>query len=64
MEQVLMLLSYVTIIGLILYAIMFYGLKQSQSMAEDRSILAAALLLAYMVLFGRDFPREFNKNIF
>jgi hypothetical protein len=51
------------IIGLVLFVVMKYGLKQSNAMAKDRSILIAALILAYMMLFGHRLPGKINSNI-
>ena len=51
------------VISLILYVIMKYLLKQSNSKAIDRSVLIGALLLAYMVLFGHGMPKRINSNI-
>jgi hypothetical protein len=48
------------IIGIVLYLLMFYGLNQSQRMAENRSILVAAIVLIYMILFGHGLPRKIN----
>lgn len=45
------------IIGLILYIIMLFGLKQSSAVAENRSILIAAVALIYMILFGHGLPK-------
>ena len=42
---------------------MIYILKQTQVVAENRSILAAALVLAYMILFGHGLPNSINKNL-
>jgi hypothetical protein len=39
-------------------------LKQSQEVAQDRSILLTAVAVAYMVLFGHGLPNHINKNIF
>ena len=43
------------IIGIILY-VMVFGLKQKPVVAENRSILFAALVLIYMILFGHGLP--------
>jgi hypothetical protein len=51
------------LIGLVLFVVMKYGLKQSNAMAVDRSILIAALILAYMTLFGHRLPGKINSNI-
>jgi hypothetical protein len=44
------------IIGIILYIIMIFVLGQSQRVAENRSILLAAIALVYMMLFGHRLP--------
>jgi hypothetical protein len=49
---------------LVVYLIMFYGLKQSMVVAENRSILFAAVILIYMILFGHGLPTKINENIF
>jgi hypothetical protein len=40
---------------------MKFLLKQSQTMALNRSILIGALALAYMILFGHGLPTQINK---
>jgi len=60
MERGLMMVVHSVIIGIILYLLMFYGLNQSQRMAENRSILVAAIVLIYMILFGHGLPRKIN----
>jgi len=52
-----MMLLHSVIIGLILYLIMLFGLKQPPAVAENRSLLAAALILIYMLLFGHGLPK-------
>ena len=42
---------------------MIFILKQKQPVAENRSILIAALILIYMILFGHGLPTSINKNI-
>jgi len=49
------------IITLILYVLMKFALKQSQTMALNRSILIGALALTYMILFGHGLPTHINK---
>ena len=63
MENSLVHFSHVVIIGVVLYVVMFYGLKQSQEVAQDRSVLIAAIMLVYMVLYGHGYPTALNKNI-
>ena len=43
---------------------MFFILGQPQIVAENRSILMASLILAYMILFGHGLPNSINKNLF
>ena len=42
---------------------MIYILGQKQIIAENRSILIAALILVYMILFGHGLPKSINKNL-
>jgi hypothetical protein len=57
MERGLMMVAHSTIIGFSLYLLMFYLLRQSQPTAENRSILLAACILIYMILFGHGLPK-------
>lgn len=63
MERGLTMLMHSVIIGFILYLIMTFLLGQKQAIAEDRSVLIAAVILVYMVLFGHGLPTNVNKNI-
>jgi putative effector of murein hydrolase len=51
------------IIGLILYIFMVFLLKQKPEIAENRSILIAAVILIYMIVFGHGLPNKFNKSL-
>jgi len=64
MENGRMMLLHSVIIGILLYLFMFFILKQRQTVAENRSILLAALILVYMILFGHGLPTSINKNLF
>ena len=57
MERGLMMVVHSAVIGVFLYLFMFYGLRQSQPVAEKRSILIAACLLIYMILVGHGLPK-------
>ena len=57
MESHWMMLIHSVIIGLILYLIMLFGLKQPAEVAETRSLLIAAVALIYMILFGHGLPK-------
>ena len=62
-EGGLIMILHSIIIGIILYVIMFFALKQEQGTAEARSILLAAIILVYMILFGHNLPKGINKNL-
>lgn len=64
MERGIMMLLHSLIIGIILYVIMVFGFKQTPVVAENRSVLFAALVLIYMILFGHGLPKSINKNLF
>ena len=63
MESGRMMLLHSVIIGILLYLFMIYILGQKQSIAENRSILLAGLILIYMILFGHGLPTSINKNL-
>ena len=63
MERGLMMLLHSLLIGLLLYIIMVFLMKQPARIAEDRSVLLGALVLVYMVLFGHGLPKRINRNI-
>jgi ABC-type phosphate transport system permease subunit len=64
MEKGRMMLLHSVIIGIFLYLFMVFLLGQNPNVAENRSILLAALILAYMILFGHGLPTSINKNLF
>ena len=63
MERGLMMLLHSLLIGLLIYVIMVFLMKQPARIAEDRSVLLGALVLVYMVLFGHGLPKRINRNI-
>jgi len=64
MESGLTMLVHSAIIGVILYIFMVYILKQRQVVAENRSIVLAAVVLIYMIVFGHGMPTKVNKDLF
>jgi hypothetical protein len=64
MESGLTMLMHSAIIGIILYIVMVYVLKQRQAVAENRSLLLAAVTLIYMILFGHGLPTNINRDAF
>lgn len=61
MEGVLNHVFHAFIITIVLYLIMKFALRQSQTMALNRSILIGAFALIYMILFGHGLPTHINK---
>lgn len=61
MESAISHLFHSIIITVILYIIMKFFLKQSETMSLNRSILIGALALIYMILFGHGLPTHINK---
>ena len=61
MEEVLIHIFHAFIITIILYVIMKFLLRQSQTMALNRSILVGAIALIYMILFGHGLPTHVNN---
>jgi hypothetical protein len=64
MESGSMMLLHSVVIGIVLYLVMVYVLKQPMLVAQDRSIFYAALILIYMIAFGHGLPTKINPNIF
>ena len=61
-ESGLTMVLHSAVIAAALYAGMVFGLGQTSRMAEDRSVLAGALILAYMVTFGHGAPTMASIN--
>lgn len=64
MENGRMMVLHSAIIGIVLYFFMVFILGQRPVIAENRSILLAAIILIYMILFGHGLPTSINKNLF
>lgn len=63
MEQGRIMILHAVLIGVAVYFFMMFVLKQKQVVAENRSILLAALVLVYMILFGHGLPTSINQNL-
>ena len=61
MENHWMMVLHSVTIGTILCLFMIFGLGQQNAVAERRSILIAAFVLIYMLLFGHGLPFKLNK---
>jgi hypothetical protein len=57
MENGRMMVVHSVILGILLYLFMFFILKHPAKIAEDRSILIAAIALIYMMFFGHGLPK-------
>ena len=64
MESGRMMVLHSLIIGVLLYLFMIFILGQNKIVAENRSILLAAFILIYMILFGHGLPTSINKQLF
>jgi hypothetical protein len=63
MESGLTMVLHSVIIGILLYLFMIVILGQKQVVAENRSIVIAAFILVYMIVFGHGLPNSINKNL-
>lgn len=63
MERGLVMVLHALVIGIVLYLVMVFGLHQSRPVAENRSVVLAACLLIYMVVFGHGLPTHVNRLI-
>lgn len=61
-ETPTMMIVHSFLIGCVLYLIMTTGMKQDEEMAQTRTVLASALILAYMMVFGHKMPSKANLN--
>ena len=57
------MLVHSVVIGIALYAVMVFLLKQSPAVAENRSILIASAALIYMIVFGHGLPGRMNSQL-
>ena len=64
MESGLTMLVHSVIIGIILYFIMTIVFKQRAIVAQNRSLVLAAVVLIYMIMFGHGLPGKVNPNLF
>lgn len=63
MERGIMMVLHSAVIGVVLYLLMVFVFQQNPRIAENRSILIAAAVLIYMILFGHGLPSKINKNL-
>ena len=63
-ERGLTMVVHSVVIGVALYAVMVFLLKQSPTVAENRSILIASFVLIYMIVFGHGLPGRMNPQLY
>lgn len=63
MESPLTMTWHGGVIGIILYLIMAFGLKQPENTAIARSVLFGSLTIAYMTAFGHGLPTTINPDL-
>jgi hypothetical protein len=63
MESGMTMVFHSAVIGIMLYILMIFGLGQQSDVAENRSILIAAVVLIYMIVFGHGLPLKMNKHM-
>jgi hypothetical protein len=64
METARMMVVHAILLGIVFYLFSVFVLKQKTGVAEERSILLAALALIYMIIFGHGLPTSINKNLY
>ena len=64
MEKGRTMLLHALVIGVVLYLFMTLLLGQNSVVSENRSILLAAVVLIYMILYGHGLPTSINKDLF
>ena len=62
-ERGLIMLAHSAMIGIAIFLMMRFVLIQPEAVAEDRSLVIAAFVLVYMILFGHGLPGQINKNV-
>jgi TRAP-type C4-dicarboxylate transport system permease small subunit len=62
-ERGAVMFAHSAMIGIAIYMMMRYVFSQPALVAEDRSIVIAAFVLIYMIMFGHGMPGAMNKNL-
>jgi TRAP-type C4-dicarboxylate transport system permease small subunit len=62
-ERGAIMFAHSALIGIAIYLMMRYVFNQPALVAEDRSIVIAAFVLIYMVMFGHGMPGQLNRNL-
>ena len=62
-ERGAIMLAHSAMIGIVVYMMMRYVFNQTPFFSEERSIVIAAYVLIYMVMFGHGMPKQLNRNL-
>ena len=63
MENPLIMVLHGALIAVVLYLVMKFMLRQSDTKALTRSVLIGLLVAAYMIVFGHSLPKRINSNL-
>jgi hypothetical protein len=64
MEGPLQMVFHGALIAVVLFAVMRFVLKQSDSKSMTRAVFAGLVVALYMVMFGHGPPGHVNSNLF
>jgi hypothetical protein len=63
-ESSLTMILHSVVIGILLFLVLFYGVKHPREKSIDKSVFLASIALAYMVMFGHELPsKNINQNL-
>ena len=62
-ERGLTMLVHSIVVFVVAYAIMVLFLKHTTAVAENRSLIVAAVVLIYMIVFGHGLPGRINPQL-
>ena len=63
-ERGVVMLGHSILIGIIIYVVLVFMVKTEKDVAENRSVLIAGLVMAYMVAFGHGAPGKLNEKLY
>ena len=63
-ERGVVMLGHSILIGIIIYIVLVFMVRTKKDVAENRSVLIAGLVMAYMVAFGHGPPGKINEKLY
>lgn len=63
-ERGIVMAGHSLLIGMIIYVVLVFMVKTDKDIAENRSVLIAGLVMAYMVAFGHGAPGNLNQKLY